>query len=189
MNPNGETPFPYEQMAKLLASEQLTSSPAEFHGLITALVAAGLPLDDKQWLVLLQDLTNNGQPLAARAVQALTPLYQQICQQLLEEDFAFEVLLPGDDASLEERIQGLCDWAQGFLAGYGVQAVGAKVDAQLSEALEDVAEIANLSTEVDEDESTMEAAFMEVEEYLRVVAMLVYDQLGRGQQKQPRTLH
>lgn len=189
MSHNGQTPHQYVGMARLLASHQVTASPAELHGILTGLVAAGLDMDGKSWLPPLYDLTNNGLAFSQPVKDMLEPLYQQLCQQLVAGEFDFQLLLPSEEEQLEDRIQALCDWAQGFLAGYGVQAAKAKVSEEIKEALEDLAEIANLSTEVEDDQEAAESAFIEVEEYLRVVAMLVFSNLGQRPGQTGRTLH
>ncbi|WKE65117.1 UPF0149 family protein [Gallaecimonas kandeliae] len=189
MSHNGQEPHFYEGLARLLASQQITASPAELHGIITGLVSSGLAMDGKSWLEPLYDLTNNGLAFSQPVKEALEPLYLELCQQLVGADFEFQLLLPAEDEALPDRIQALCDWAQGFLAGYGVQAGKAKVSAEVKEALDDLAEIANLSTDVEEDDDMAESAFIEVEEYLRVVAMLVFSNLGHRPKGNEHTLH
>ncbi|WP_341503031.1 UPF0149 family protein [Gallaecimonas sp. GXIMD4217] len=178
----------YGELMDLLESHQLTTTPAELHGILTGLQACGLDMDAKGYQGLVQDLVNNSQPLAAPVLEQLSLCYEQIRQQLASAEFALELLLPEEEATLAERTRALTQWAQGFLAAYGVQAGGSKVSADVEEALADLAEIANLSDDVDEDEET-EAAFMEVEEYLRVVAMLVFNSLGRQPKASQKTLH
>lgn len=179
MSQNGHTPNQYESIARLLASHQITASPAEMHGILSGLVSGGLEMDGKSWLPPLYDLTNNGLAFTQAIKDVLEPLYQRLCQQLVDSNFEFEVFLPDDDEQLPDRIQGLVDWTQGFLAGYGVQVGAVKVNDDITEALQDLAEIANLSTEVDDDDDAAEAAFIEVEEYLRMVAMLVFNHFGK----------
>ncbi|WP_417355544.1 UPF0149 family protein [Gallaecimonas pentaromativorans] len=190
MSPNGQNPHTYESLARLLASNQVTASPAEIHGILTGLVAAGHEMDGTSYLVPLYDLTNNGLAYTQAVKDVLETMFLQLCQELVEANFEFSVLLPDEDEALPDRIQGLCDWAQGFLAGYGVQAGKAKVSDDIREALDDLADIANLSTEVEEDDSAAESAFVEVEEYLRVVAMLVFSHFAKApEQNAAKTLH
>ncbi len=178
----------YGELQDLLESHQLTTTPAELHGILTGLLAAGQDINTAADLLQVLDLVNNGQPLPAVVSEQLVAQAAQIGQKLMSAEFALELLLPEDDVSLAERTRALTQWAQGFLAAYGIQAAGTKVSADVQEALEDLSDIANLSDEVDEDEET-EAAFMEVEEYLRVVAMLVFNSLGRQPRAPGHKLH
>jgi hypothetical protein len=69
-------------------------------------------------------------------------------------------------------------WVQGFNLGFGLQqkqTVGLSDD--VKEVLKDFAEIANLSDEIEEDETT-EQAYFEISEYVRISALLCFTELG-----------
>ena len=94
---------------------------------------------------------------------------------LADAELGFEPLLPADDRPLAERAEAMVDWCRGFLGGFGL--AGAAAHAQLSEeaqeVLRDLGTVAASSFDFgDEDED--EDALVEVQEFVRVAAMLLY---------------
>ena len=100
--------------------------------------------------------------------------------------------LPDDAAPINERGQALLEWVQGFMLGFGLfQDDLTKCSPDVKEALEDFAEIARMDEEMAEGEE-FEQALFEVVEYVRVSAMLCFNELGKSpeeQQSQPKTVH
>ena len=96
------------------------------------------------------------------------------------EDLSFAPLLPDDDALMEERLSALAHWCQSFLTGLaaglsrrGIQSLKALPD-EAQEIIQDFAAIAQLETELADDEPEEgEASFVELEEYVKVGALLV----------------
>jgi uncharacterized protein YgfB (UPF0149 family) len=99
--------------------------------------------------------------------------------QLADEDMSLTLWLPGDDEMLEERTMALSQWCRGFLDGLGSgddDALKAMSD-DVNEALEDLVQISSADvTDVDESDED-ERAFMEVVEYMRVVVLMVQQDL------------
>ena len=101
--------------------------------------------------------------------------------------------MPGDDASVDERVDALSAWCQGFLYGIGSAAPTGRTvpTGEVAEVLADFAEISRGGsvgmdpTEIEED------AYMELVEFLRVGVQLVYDQLAaeRRTRSGPPTRH
>ncbi len=98
----------------------------------------------------------------------------------------FLPLLPDDDASLTLRTDALAQWAQGFLYGLATGDIGRNpaLPGTVKEILGDFAEIsrATLSTDVDSADEGVgdeadEEAYVELHEFMRAGAQLVYDEL------------
>lgn len=91
-----------------------------------------------------------------------------------DRDFGFHLLVPDASAGLAERSGGLFDWCRGFLSGFGL---AAGRDPPLSEegreALADLARLA-AATAQDEGDEDDEDALTEIEEFVRVAALLLH---------------
>ena len=109
----------------------------------------------------------------------------KLCRLALTALPAFALIapmLPADTAPMSERTDALGSWVESFLGGLGLGGVGdvPALSDEAREAMEDLAEIARLEREEAEDEA-LEAALIEVQEYLRVVVQLLYAELsGEG---------
>jgi uncharacterized protein YgfB (UPF0149 family) len=106
-------------------------------------------------------------------------------EALHSEDMSFVPLLPEDDALMEERLSALAEWCQSFLTGFaaglsrrGVESLKGLPD-EAQEIVQDFAAIAQLETELYEDEADEgEAHFVELEEYVKVGALLIMSLLS-----------
>jgi len=123
------------------------------------------------------DALSDGETVARFVNDALEALYS--------EDMSFVPLLPEDDALMEERMEALGQWCQSFLTGFaaglsrrGIESLkGLPEEAQ--EIVQDFAVIAQLETELAEDEvEEGEANYMELQEYVKLGALLVMSLLS-----------
>ena len=96
----------------------------------------------------------------------------------------FELLLPDDDELIEERADALGAWCGSFLAGLGLSGEISKtrnLSEDVRQALEDLSEIARI--EADGQDETLEKAFADVSEHVRLAALLVATELPCYQHK------
>lgn len=182
----------YELISAALQRENILASAAEIQGVFCGMLGGGMPLESQDWIEAIADFVNQGEPLVKEIELQLTELYNETCQQLVETDFALVLCLPDDAAPINERGQALLEWVQGFMLGFGLhQDDLTQCSADVKEALEDFAEIARMDEEMAEGEE-FEQALFEVVEYVRVSAMLCFNELGKSpeeQQSQPKTVH
>jgi uncharacterized protein YgfB (UPF0149 family) len=99
----------------------------------------------------------------------------------------FAPLLPNDDSNVELRADALAHWCHGFLAGLVIGGLDfggdeAALSAELKELIRDFGEIskAGAAPEEVEDLDRSDSALLELEEYVRVGAQLVFEELTRG---------
>lgn len=169
----------FDTLADWLVEEgALTVSPAELHGLLAGQVAAGARFEPAGLLQRVQELFDL-EPLQGEGVrQGILQLYQATLQQFQAADFSFELLLPDDDQPLPIRAEALGIWCSGFLSGFGLQErkgpQGLSVEGQ--ETLRDLAQIVQISTDADADSDEDESDLMEVQEYVRMAALLVFSE-------------
>ena len=168
----------FEQLSRLLQEQQIILSAAELHGMLTGLVASSAPSKEREWLWILADLANEGHKFADSMINSLEVIHQQTLAGLQCPDLSFQLILPGDDELLTDRLQALTEWAQCFLVGFGVNQQNlASASADLKEAIHDLAEIAKLSTDVVANEDD-ERAYYEVSEYVRITAIMCFNELS-----------
>jgi uncharacterized protein len=152
-----------------------TSAP-ELHGSLCGWLAGGGETADG-WLgrLLVDDALPDPEPEGT-----LDRLRRASAAQLEDRSFGFALLLPGEGASLAARSGALFDWCRGFVGAFGL-AVGQ--DPSLSdegrEALNDLAKLAAASAQ-DEGDDEDEAALAEIEEFVRVAALLLHGDCAMG---------
>lgn len=167
--------------------------PSEVHGTLCGLLCVKSLADALAWI----ESTFTIDPanlLQKEALEQLNNLCQSAFQQMQDPTFAFHLLLPDDDAAIDDRIQCLGDWCQGFLTGLTMGGIS-NLQAMPQDAIEiatDMAEIARAGSSYDfTDSEEDEAAYQELVEYIRVGALLINEELqsGRHEVKNDSTLH
>jgi len=118
----------------------------------------------------------------AEVLEELRSLAETTWMSLDSGDMSFELLLPPDDAPLEDRAAALGAWCQGFMHGLGAAgAPGAESPIARNDVIRDVvgdfSEITRASFADSETEEEGEAAYVELVEYVRVGAQLVFEEL------------
>lgn len=175
-----ESTVSFEQFSNALNQHKIVVDAAEIHGIICGMLAGGMTVDDQSWLEALADVVNQGDAFSTEIKSNLVQIYNQICQQFIEPDFALVMYLPDDAAPINERGQALMQWVQGFLLGFGLhQADLSKCSDEVKEAVEDFSQIARMDEQMPEDEES-EKALYEVIEYVRISAMLCFNELGKS---------
>lgn len=148
----------------------LSTDASEVHGGLCGWLAGG-GQSGARWLSAV--LADDAVPDVARD-SALHQLHAVTVNQLDDPDFGLQLLLPEAADALEKRSAALFDWCQGFLGGFGL-AVGP--DAQMTEdgreALSDLGKLAAAHPQIEGDEED-EEALAELEEFVRVAALLLY---------------
>ncbi|MEX1220922.1 MAG: UPF0149 family protein [Idiomarina sp.] len=169
----------YDRLNEFFEQQGLLPSAAELQGMLSGMIASGAATEGEEWLLLMSDLANEGQKFQPQVKDQLNAMYDDVCGALADPDMSYQPLLPGDHEPLYERLQALTGWVQSFLVGFGVNQVNlASVSKDLREAIEDMVEIAKLDFEIEEEEEA-EKAYFEILEYLRVSAILCFNELGQ----------
>jgi len=169
----------FDTLADLLVEEGLlTLSPAELHGLLCGQVAAGARFDPATLLARIGELLDL-EPFSRELTRTgIMQLYLATLQQLQAPDFSFELVLPDDDQPLAGRADALGLWCSGFLSGFGLQerkgSQGLSIEGQ--ETLRDLAQIVQITTAADAEAEEDENDLMEVQEYVRMAALLVFSE-------------
>lgn len=146
----------------------LATDVAELHGALCGWIAGGGTVGP-DWLArVLAD------PALPPADGVLKDLAEATKAQFSDREFSFDLLLPPVEATLRERSGALFEWCRGFLGGFGL-AAGAEppLSEESREALGDLAKLAAAQPQDDGDDED-EAALSEIEEFVRVAALLMH---------------
>jgi yecA family protein len=164
----------FSELEQQLSALGADMSATESHGVLCARFCTETRPDPAAWVHEVigdQDMNN----LQVRSSQeTLAHLYlqtEQVFQNAIER---FEMMMPDEDVELSTRMQALVDWCSGFLSGLGLAGVedNGSLDPDIKEIMQDFAEITRIDTHVEPAEEN-EAAFTEIEEYVRVGVMTV----------------
>lgn len=118
--------------------------------------------------------------------QVLEQMREATAAQIEDPEFDFNLLLPDNAAPLYERTLGLFDWCRGFLGGFGLAAGNEPpVSGEGSEALADLARLAAASPQEEGDEDD-EEALAEIQEFVRVAALLLHGDCALGPRHRQR---
>jgi len=168
----------YRSVQKFVCSIQQDRNASELHGLICGYLAAGSRPSSQGWSGILESWFETS-AIPADGIHKLLPLATSTLAQLNDQELSFQLLLPDDDQPMLDRMEAMSCWCRGFLQGFGLAGNYQQQDLSedASELLGDIAEISNMSDEMNGDDT--EADFVEILEYLRVGAMILFSEHGQ----------
>jgi len=155
-----------------------TGDAAESHGTLSGLLINNATMAD--WMAhTLDDLPDKSDVLAGEQLGILGQLFEQTREQLNNENFGLQLLLPDETDDFGLRLLGLSTWCQGFL--YGIGASGrvdqASLDEASQECLSDLLEISKLSHDA-EDSDEAEQQYFEIVEHVRMATLMLNESLN-----------
>jgi len=187
------SPLDYDRLRDSLAAAGSVVALAEVHGGVCGAICAGGGAAARRWVADLFDDVELAMPAAL--ADELAELIDTTAKTLDDAELEFEPLLPSDDAPLEEQVEALAAWCQGFLSGVGNTAPDiarrATQGDSLGEVLRDFAEIgrAGLSEDEAEGRGQPDFALAEIHEYVRVSVQTVFEELGPERAAAAREVH
>ncbi|SCC32873.1 hypothetical protein GA0061081_1206 [Gilliamella bombicola] len=165
----------YDEFNRQLVQNKIGITAAELHGFLSGILAGGN--HDESWRSLVKDMLNNGQVFDASLDEQIKNLYHLTKQQFFNENFEFELLLSSHD--LFAQIDDLVGWVNHFLLGIGLaQPKINRLKDDVGEAIYDLRQIVKLGYDESDDEQELGFAFEEIKEYVRITAMLCFDEFN-----------
>ncbi len=150
---------------------------SECHGVACGLVCRQAGSEGDQFLGLLEMLQLLPE-VTGGLRQVMLQVHESARSQLADDQLRLTLWLPGDEESLDERTAALGQWCTGFLAGIGSGEGGlGTLSEEAMEALEDLRQIAHAEVGDGVSDEEEEEAFFHVAEYIRVVTMLLREEL------------
>ena len=178
-------------MTDLFVKAELASTslmPAELHGMVCGMAVNGTP----EFVVA--DLVALAGPETLTDEAALGVFITEALDQLYDQDMSFAPLIPDDDESLSNRVEGVVEWTGGFLAGFaaGLNASRDELPIDVQEIIRDFAGISGMDAADyaeeerfdPEDIEESEASLMEIYEYIRVSVVLIMALMDEHQAQQ-----
>lgn len=170
----------YNETDEILNRAGAEHKAAEAHGLTCGLVCGDFP---HSLQTIQRELLEECDPQDAFVQECrglLTQLHGIAKEELDDPELSFQLMLPDEDSGTMKRAAALSDWCQGFLYGFGISATD--IEKRLSDdatgALEDMGEFTRLDRdEVDDTDNVGAEALAELEEYLRVCVMVIYQDM------------
>lgn len=169
----------------------LPGSPSELHGMLCGRISGGQVGEEEQLVSLVAQLLDEEPERVEDLGDMLPDLYAFSCQQICRDGFEFKPLLPEDDIELNQRLESLGDWCQGFLFGLGNSGLSGETELaeDIADALRDLAAISQIGMLEEDEAEEDEVSYAELVEYVRVAVLLIYAELGVTRTQSPRTLH
>ncbi len=185
----------FYEVGDQLAAAGALGSPAEFQGMLCGRLCGGAGLSDPDLMSVTAEFLGLEDDGLQQLAELVRSIHDGLRVQLSDGQLGLRLLLPEDDEDMARRLGALGDWCQGFLVGLGQGGLTdpARLTAEVNEALQDLAAIARVDDEAEmavEDEDD-EADYTQLVEYVRMVAMSLYEELSDPDAAQPRapTLH
>jgi uncharacterized protein len=166
----------YDELQRLFGVARALTEPAEAHGTLAGALCATRSYSVEEWLA---EVLPEGQ-VDEQAGAALQALFRRTRAELAGHDMQLALLIPGDDATLEQRTAALCQWCNGFL--YGLAGHGAadpeSLPGDAGEIVRDLGEITRAGVDAQDSSEANESAYSELVEFVRVGVQLIFEELG-----------
>jgi uncharacterized protein YgfB (UPF0149 family) len=182
-------PLGHDDIDALVMRLRLGTQASELHGSLCGFLAGGGALARGTVLASLQ-LDGEVSSPSVEDLAELDRLARQSENELIDSELGFELLLPADDRPLAERAEAMVDWCRGFLGGFGLAgtAAHARLSDEAQEILRDLGAVAASSFDFGE-ESEDEDALIDVHEFVRMAAMLLFAECNVRADSHGGTLH
>lgn len=172
--------FPaYDEIARLLQEANVLTGASEAHGIITGVLCTPEGARVAWQALVLGREGGRSRAAPPELSRLLAAMHRSTYAHLHGVECDFAPLLPGDEHSLAEQIEGLGDWCRGYLLG--LLAGGVKEAETLSgdagEIVRDITRISEAELDASLADEEEAKALVEIVEYLRAGVQLVFEEL------------
>lgn len=170
----------YQTLANRLRLDELSVTPAEMHGLLTGMVCGGLDPESTQWMPMLYDYTNDSLSWPTQSQTMAATYLETTIKALNTKSISFSLLLPEKKENLLARAEALTEWVNAFIAGIGLIGVSSnQLSQQSNDILKELAEIALLHIDDNEDFNELETLFQYVVDHVLDCVKLLHLDLSK----------
>lgn len=183
---NRATYADFEELESELIAANTPFSPSHIHGMMSSLLCVLHQPYQQSWERLQAELTFLRDP-ASTLYKSFYELFLITAMDLYGPDEVITLMLPSDEASLCERLDGLTQWCEGFLRGIKLAGMTAEILTKLpslKEVISDLAKFREISLQdADEESEEKEKDYHHIVEFIRVGVLLVHAECGQSQLK------
>ena len=172
----------YADIQHLLAQEHSLADAAEAHGTLAGCLCGAAAYRFEDWLKeILPEGRARGPAAAGSCGNSTTPPSRPSSSRTWNST----LLLPDDDASLEERTEALAEWCQGFLYGLGAGSIpdASELPGEVGEVVRDFIEITPRRGRCGTGDESNENAYAELVEFVRVGVQLLFEELASARRQ------
>ena len=168
----------FRELDILLIDAKTGTHAAECHGFLCGYLCLFRELNEDTFTqYLFTDMADS--EMLNECSKKLGELATEVMDGISAQDFTLELFLPDDNCPLNERGAALVQWCEGFL--YGLSIAGLLeldlLSAEGREIIQDLYKICRLNVDnIAEQGEDEEAAFMELTEYVRMGAIMLYEE-------------
>lgn len=164
----------YRELHHALEGDNSPLDPAELHGVLSGLICLAETVSVQAWLSQSYGGKKHLPSFDSATFSLLEDLHRDVMEDLRGDAFAFDLYMDEPHAPLEERTAQLAHWCSGFLAALG-HTSAEHWPPEIEEFLTDLTEIARAAHDAEAEGS--EDDWVQLNEYCRVGAMLVFETL------------
>lgn len=167
----------YPEIERLLADSRALTDLPEAHGTLAGALCAAADYRFEDWL---REIYAEGKA-SLEARDRLEGLFEETRRALAAGQMQFVAMLPGDDVPIADRATALGQWCQGFLYGLGTSPIpdADALPEEVGEIVRDLTSITQVAVDAGESDEANEEAYVELVEFVRVGAQLLFDELAR----------
>ena len=179
----------YNDLADLWVESECYQTPSALHGWLTGHLAAGARLQPANWLSEAKELLSLEGDIKPELHNALIEMLEWVLQDLTSQDMSYALLLPSDDdADVDDQVECLAQWFEGFLTGFGYAGrVQKTIPEDVQEVLEHLAAFAQAELD-DHTDPENEALYSELVEHARIAALTVFYSMNTSTHSAPKQL-
>ncbi|PIE44193.1 MAG: hypothetical protein CSA50_01525 [Gammaproteobacteria bacterium] len=173
--PYNETGFDFDEIADVYQTLGALNPPAELLGLWCGRLVGGVRWSDQDILDVVIEHMEVEEIDEPENEALFVRVFRRIESSLAKNDLSFNLVLPDENYSIEERVAALGQWARGFLEGLALEK-GAELvvdNEENQQLLSDLVEISKVEIEV-EDGDASEMQLIEVIEHVRMTVLSLY---------------
>lgn len=171
----------FEELSSALRRAGATTTASECHGTLSGMfVATANQSCQTAWMKQVLSETDPNNAAVKECIQMMQQLFAQTVGSLESGDMGFQLLLPDDQQSLNERTTALAEWCQGFLYGLSLQGLEdtKTLPAEVTEIITDFSEITKAAWDENAATEESEQAFSDISEFVRVGVQLAFETLN-----------
>lgn len=168
----------FDDVAHLLGKSSFYVNPSYAHGFWVGMIAGGRHPSPKAWIDAIIQRREVWAELSVVLQHLFLGIAEASVEQLGDETYLLQLLLPEDDDALDERLHAVREWCQAFCDALGFDGEDPKAQLKTDalEAYNDLLEVRELSLDIGEDPED-EKCYSELIEYIRVAVSLIHHDL------------